>query len=97
MTTNGLLISRYQNELLNSPSLRQINFSLQAFTDNFPDKTLEPYLSKILDFCLKAGSLAPAMYQNLRLWNLKAADIDYDLIDEGVDRIFALKKDIMNI
>lgn len=27
---------------------------------------------------------------------LKAENVDYDLIDEGVDRIFALKDDIMN-
>lgn len=76
ITTNGLLINRYKKELLKSKSLRQINFSLQSFTDNFPDKPIEPYLSKILDFCLDAKDLYPEMYQNLRLWNLKSADSD---------------------
>lgn len=74
LTTNGLLINRFKERLLSSKSLRQINFSLQAFTDNFPHKPLGPYLSKILDFCLSAKDVAPEMYQNLRLWNLKAAD-----------------------
>lgn len=80
ITTNGLLVNRYQERLLASKSLRQINFSLQSYTDNFPDKPIEPYLSKILNFCLKAGEVAPLMYQNLRLWNLKASDTDNEMI-----------------
>ena len=36
ITTNGLLLKKYKDFLLSSNTVRQINFSLQAFTDNFP-------------------------------------------------------------
>ena len=48
--TNGLLMREKQTELLLSPALRQVNFSLHSFPDNFPDRDpvrlFEPY------FCL---------------------------------------------
>lgn len=80
LTTNALLIKRYQDRLIDSPILRQINFSLQAYTDNFPHKPLAPYLESILDFCDEASVKAPAMYQNLRLWNLGADSGDNEKI-----------------
>lgn len=91
LTTNGLLIGRYEMALIQSKVLRQINFSLQSFTDNFPEKPLEPYLSKILNFCLKAADEAPQMYQNLRLWNLTEAGADNEKLLKFVEDYLKVK------
>lgn len=69
ITTNGLLIKKMKEMLLGSPALRQINFSLQAFKDNFPDRPIESYLDPIRDFILEAFKSRPDLYINLRLWN----------------------------
>jgi radical SAM protein with 4Fe4S-binding SPASM domain len=76
ITTNGLLIKKYQDFLLGSKSIRQVNFSLQSFKDNFPDKPIEPYLGDILNFSQEAFLKSPEMYLNLRLWNLESAAED---------------------
>jgi radical SAM protein with 4Fe4S-binding SPASM domain len=88
LTTNGLLINRYKELLLNSSSSRQVNFSLQSFSDNFPHKPIGPYLTNILNFCLEASKVAPDMYQNLRLWNMETEDTDNEEIFKFVENYF---------
>jgi len=70
ITTNGLLIRRYCDLFLKGPTVRQINFSLQAFKDNFPDRDISEYLDPILAFAKQAISRRPELYINFRLWNL---------------------------
>lgn len=69
ITTNGLLIKRYSDFLANSQNVRQINFSLQSYTDNFPNKRIDGYLGEILKFIKDAHKIRPELYTNLRLWN----------------------------
>ena len=69
LTTNGLRLHHFEKELLESTAIRQINFSLQAYIDNYADKKIESYLLPILDFIKKGSKLRPEMYFNLRLWN----------------------------
>lgn len=69
ITTNGILLKRYQDTLLNSSCIRQINFSLQSYKDNFPEKDLHSYFSPILDFSIGVNESRPDMYINFRLWN----------------------------
>ena len=69
ITTNGLLIERYAELILNKKSVRQINFSLQAFQDNFPEKPIESYLNPIFKFTEAALFQRPELYINFRLWN----------------------------
>lgn len=69
ITTNGILIKKLSNLLLEGSSVRQVNFSLQAFRDNFPDKPLGPYLDPILEFSKRATVERPDLYINFRLWN----------------------------
>jgi radical SAM protein with 4Fe4S-binding SPASM domain len=76
LTTNGLLLPRYRNKELLSPAIRQINFSLQSYRDNFPHKPLEDYLLPILDFSKELHKVRPETYVNLRLWNLGSDDLD---------------------
>ncbi len=70
LTTNGLLIKRYGEKLLNSKALRQINFSFQAYMDNFPHKSLAGYLDPIFEFTEEAFIQRPDLYINYRLWNI---------------------------
>jgi len=69
LTTNGLLLESVENALLKSPAIRQINFSLQALMDNFPDRKIANHLLPFLDFIKRGCALRPEMYFNLRLWN----------------------------
>jgi radical SAM protein with 4Fe4S-binding SPASM domain len=71
LTTNGTFLSKFGFEtFLNAPCLRQINFSLHSFRDNYPDKDVRPYLFDILQFSKEALTQRPELYINYRLWNL---------------------------
>lgn len=74
ITTNGLLTANNQDVLLDSPSLRQINFSLQVFKDNFPDKDPWSYLDAIYSFTEEALRKNPNLYINYRLWDTGTED-----------------------
>ncbi len=71
LTTNGTFLSKFGFEtFLKATCLRQINFSLHSFKDNFPDKDIRPYLFDILQFSKEALVARPELYINYRLWNL---------------------------
>lgn len=90
LTTNGLLIKKYQEELLNFKGLRQINFSLQSFRDNFPQKKLDEYLGPIFDFTEAAFEKRPELYLNYRLWNLGAEKDNEDFFQQ-IEKRFSLE------
>lgn len=86
LTTNGTFLGKYDfNLFLQSSAIRQINFSLHSFRDNFPDKDIRPYLYDILAFSKAALSTKPELYINYRLWNLLSTtgkrDENQDIID----------------
>jgi len=83
ITTNGLLIKKLGTNLLAQPSLRQINFSLQAFKDNFPNRPLSEYLDPIIEFTKKCTVERPDVYINFRMWNYgdKSFEENKELID----------------
>lgn len=68
--TNGVLLREKQVELLLNPTIRQVNFSLHSFHDNFGDKDPTAYLSRIFSFTERAFIERPELYINYRLWNL---------------------------
>lgn len=71
LTTNGTYLSKYGFELfLNSKAIRQINFSIHSYKDNFPGQDIRPYLYDILTFAKAALKERPDLYLNFRLWNL---------------------------
>ena len=51
LTTNGTLIKRHAETILNWKHLEQINFSVHSYFANTSRQTLEQYLTPILDFC----------------------------------------------
>lgn len=71
LTTNGTFLSKYGFDLfLKSKAIRQINFSIHSYKDNYPDKDIRPYLYDILLFSQMALTERPELYINFRLWNL---------------------------
>jgi radical SAM protein with 4Fe4S-binding SPASM domain len=94
ITTNGILISRFADLLLETPHLRQINFSVHSFKNNFPDRPLKEYLTPLLEFCRKANTLRPDLYINFRLWNQTQKDQinnENDEILDSIEEFFDLK------
>lgn len=71
ITTNGtLLLHKNYADVLLSPIVRQVNFSLQSFVANYPQKDMKPYLQNIFAFTRRAFELRPDLYINYRLWNM---------------------------
>lgn len=69
LTTNGLLLNPRRWQTLLNPAVKQINFSLQSFEANFPERDNARYLQTIFDFTEKALRERPDLYINYRLWN----------------------------
>lgn len=74
ITTNGILLSKYKDLLLKDNSVRQINFSIQGFLDNYPDSDITNYMNELFSFVLEAEKQKPELYINFRLWNLTSSD-----------------------
>lgn len=70
LVTNGVLMNAAKEELLLRPILRQVNFSLHSFHDNYGDKDPSIYLGKIFKYTRRAFLERPDLYINYRLWNL---------------------------
>ncbi len=91
LTTNGLLLNRYKEILAAAKCIRQVNFSLQAFKDNFPERDIKPYLLQIFEFITLANTTRPDLYINLRLWNQQSNDSDNEAIFVAIEEYFQLK------
>jgi radical SAM protein with 4Fe4S-binding SPASM domain len=70
LVSNGVLLTDKRAELLLNPIVRQVNFSLHSFNDNYPEKDHAEYLEKIFKFTEAAFEKRPDLYINFRLWNL---------------------------
>lgn len=73
LTTNGVLLTDGKIPQLLHPALRQINFSLQSFGDNFKNKSPRIYLERIKRFSDMAFLERPDLYINLRFWDVQMA------------------------
>ena len=71
LTTNGTLLSRQQDMLLESPALHKINISLHAFEANDLHVPFEAYLQDCFQFGKAAEGKKLVVY---RLWNQGGAD-----------------------
>lgn len=77
LTTNGTLLRRQQQILLDSPVLHKINISLHAFEANDLSVPFETYLADCFDFGAAAEGKKLVVY---RLWNQGGADALNDQI-----------------
>jgi radical SAM protein with 4Fe4S-binding SPASM domain len=73
LVTNGTTIARTAHHILNSPAVRQVNFSTHAYAE-LPQDEARGHLENVLDFCRIALAARPDMYVNLRLWNVGDSD-----------------------
>lgn len=71
LTTNGTLLEKQQDILLNAPGLHKINISLHAFEANDPAIPFSAYLSQCFAFGKSAEGKKLVVY---RLWNNGGAD-----------------------
>ncbi|MEG0152763.1 MAG: SPASM domain-containing protein [Cellulosilyticaceae bacterium] len=69
ITTNGTLLHKVQDTLINSPALRQINISLHSFEANDQVIDLHQYVQGIVDFIIKAREKSNIIC-SIRLWNM---------------------------
>lgn len=70
ITTNGTLINKVKDKLINKPALRLINFSLHSFDGNEGGTNKEEYMSNIISF-VKEDIGNTNILASLRLWNLE--------------------------
>ena len=68
LVTNGTTIARSGRALMESPAVRQVNFSTHAYAELDSD-TAATHLQNVIDFCKLALAARPELYINLRLWN----------------------------
>jgi len=68
--SNGVLLRDKSVSLLLHPALRQVNFSLHSFQDNFGDADPTTYLERIFRYTEAAFESRPDLYINYRLWDL---------------------------
>jgi radical SAM protein with 4Fe4S-binding SPASM domain len=91
LTTNGLLLKRYQDDLLQFKNLRQINFSLQSYKDNFPHKDLRQYLIPLMGFTRLLNEHNPDSYVNFRLWNVGSETLENEEIYQEIEKFYKVK------
>lgn len=103
ITTNGTLINKVKDILINAKALRQVNISLHSFEANDSEVKLEEYVSNICDFILDANENSNIIC-SMRLWNmdskeLKACnELNRDIItmlEEGLKIPFSLKEKLL--
>ncbi|MGE3608720.1 MAG: radical SAM/SPASM domain-containing protein [Bacteriovoracaceae bacterium] len=88
LTTNGTFLNKYGFEtFFKSQCLRQINFSLHSFQDNFPNQDIRPYLYDILQFSKDALTEKPELYINYRLWNLNSSEQENETNKKIIDHV----------
>lgn len=93
LTSNGTLINRHHN-LLARPSqeshsiIKQINFSVHSFFDNFPGKNIEGYLNSLVSFSKSFITHNPESFINFRLWNLQGTHSDLTPSNQLIYEVF---------
>ncbi len=78
LITNGILIDKHSDTLLNSSIVKQINFSVHSFFANFPNGDVSVYLNKISEFSRNFINKNPQAFVNFRLWNLPDVKMKMD-------------------
>lgn len=88
LTTNGTYLNKFGFEtFFKAKCLRQINFSLHSYKDNYPGQDIRPYLYDILQFSKAALTEKPELYINYRLWNLSSSTKENDENKQIIDHV----------
>lgn len=73
LATNGTLIGKTGDMLLNKPALRQISFSLHSLEEETDRVIIEKYLDNIFSFALQAAGKTKTFIE-FKLWNHNRAE-----------------------
>ncbi len=93
LTTSGYYTKKQPYSVLFHRSIKQINFSLNAYNKNSSAISLSQYMEPILETCKQKQNIAKDIYINLRVWNL-----DEDLSEESFNKeLFKILEDRFNI
>lgn len=85
LTTNGTLLAKQQDVLLNAPALHKINISLHAFEANDLSMPFDAYLQQCFSFGQAAQGKKLVVY---RLWNQGGADEKNAAILAAMEAVF---------
>ena len=100
ITTTANNLKSQQYTMLMHPTLKQVNFSINSYNANSHKKTLEAYLSPIIDYIQFAKSQQQNHFINLRIWNLdeeQSAKAFNQAIFDKVNEVFDLKLDLSEV
>lgn len=93
ITTNGTLINRVKDVLIDGAGVRQINISLHSFEANEDEVNFEEYIDDIINFVKEITEKTETIC-TLRLWNM---DTRYTASNNMNIDIFKLLEDEFNI
>lgn len=85
ITTNGTLLQKQQEVILNASSLHKVNISLHAFEANDLSVPFDTYLTRCFNFGKAAAGKKLVVY---RLWNQGGADSMNDKILSVMEQFF---------
>ncbi len=74
ITTNGTMLKRFADILLNASALRKVSISLHSFEANDTHLEMQEYLADTLDFVKEASE--KGIICELRLWNVEREGIN---------------------
>ncbi len=69
ITTNGTLLEKKKDRIINKPALRQMNISLHSFDGHPGSRDKEAYVMSVVSF-IKEATKDSELIISLRLWNL---------------------------
>lgn len=75
VTTNGTLLGRVGQSILESPAVRLVSISLQSFEEMTNQKAYDDYLNTVLSF-VKQGLKDTKILFDLRLWNFENKNLE---------------------
>ncbi|MGL5677658.1 MAG: radical SAM/SPASM domain-containing protein [Cellulosilyticaceae bacterium] len=73
LTTNGTLLKKHQEILMNASALRQVNISLHSYETNKSELSFESYIDEVVQFVKSATS--KNIICSIRLWNMDTASL----------------------
>ncbi|MDD3175484.1 MAG: radical SAM protein [Candidatus Nanoarchaeia archaeon] len=69
LTTNGILVHKYSQILLNK-TIKRINFSIHSLNENYSEEDARKHLTQIIDFTKLAQKERTDLIIVYRLWNI---------------------------
>lgn len=92
LTTSGFYTAKHSDKVLLHDAIRQINFSLNSYDKNSSTLSLDEYLAPIFEITERKLSLNKEIFINLRVWNDKYANADFnEIVLEKISSRYGIK------